>query len=109
VGKKRMDIFNKKKIEELEEKLEGLEGSYKRLSENSINPRCYENGSLIPENTYLRKFGEKLLAITEYLDLEFYNEYQDDPMIDKNNIPQIRILKARKRSSDCGEEKCQQE
>lgn len=86
-----MDIFNKKKIGELEQEIGILKVEIEVLK---TKPKCYEMGEPMAENSILRKLADRLMAIADYLKIEFKNEYVDDPIYPTPEPIKKKIVKA---------------
>ena len=96
-----MDLFNKKKIKRLESEIQKLwynlaekEKQIRKLEE----PRCFEVGNSLPEDSILLYFGKRQKAITDYLGIDFTWIWEDDPnyysMPKVSTAPQVRVCRA---------------
>ena len=96
-----MDIFNKKKIKELESRIRDLEAEDKSIwayfEQKIKEPKYFSVGSAIPEDAILSYFGRQLGAIKDYLKIDIKFCWKDDPNYDTIKPPQIRKWYAEKR------------
>ena len=95
---KKMDIFNKKKIKELEDKIQILEKQIKETKEETKEIKCFQLGEIIPEGTYLELISQYLKAIMDYLNIEIRWEWKDDPNYLEPPKKQIRVWRAFKKN-----------
>jgi hypothetical protein len=98
-----MDIFNKKKIEDLNLAIESLleiekrkDERIKKLEEIIFGSCC---GISLPESSLLSFIANDIKAIKEYLKVEVLWHWEDDPNYPPVEQPQIRVWRAEKRRS----------
>jgi len=98
----KIDLFNKKKIEFLENEIEklwyNLVQKEKTIKELQERPRCFElnKGDFLDDKYVLARTVMHVKAIEDYLKLDVKREYIDDPQSLPREIPKILSYKAYK-------------
>ena len=94
-------MFNKKleqRIERLEKQFITICGELTAKKDEFKKPKCFESGDCIPEQTYLYRFGQKLRAIIDYLNIVIKEEFEDDDSFPKPQIPKRKVWRAYKKN-----------
>jgi hypothetical protein len=100
-----MDIFNKKKIKELERDVSqlwaNLCGKERELKELKGEIENIHSGDAMPEYSNISYIFRHLYAIEDYLEIDMREHWIDDPCR-KIKQPQIKVLKAMKKNINIG-------
>lgn len=92
-----MDLFNRKKIEDLEKEINGLKEQIHWLREQLKKPKCLTIDDPIPDNTHLYVIGGWLDAIKDYLEIEIYQGWKMDTSSLLPGPKQRKVWMARKK------------
>lgn len=101
-----MDLFNKKKIKELESRIRDLEAEDKSIwayFEQEIKkqiyecPKYFQIGDSLPEDSCILHLYQELRAIKDYLKIDVRWQWEDDPNQPPPKPKQIRVWRAEKR------------
>jgi hypothetical protein len=95
-----MDLFNKKKIKELENRISDLEAEDKSIwayfEQENKKPKCFKTWDYFPEDSAILRILTDLKAIKDYLKIEIKWHWEDDPNYYPPQPKQIRIWRAEK-------------
>ena len=95
-----MDLFNKKKIRELENRIVDSEFEDKSLwaylEQENKSPKCFKITDYIPEDSAMLRIFNELKAIKDYLKIEVKWHFENDPCYFPPQPKQIRVWRAEK-------------
>lgn len=78
-------------------RLDGHRADLDDMQRELRKTRCYEGGEEVPKTAVLHEVIERLVAVIDYLDIEFYSEQKVDESYAPPRPRLVEVKKARKK------------